>query len=162
MKTGGLILALVVILLAPIVLVGSGGDPRTVWSEFNRVVSGGLVAQGASCGTFPIAFGGSHTGTVFPLDTTRLKCEDAVVKNFAKLAKCILYCHRKKATAIFKCKTFDVDACDVGCREKYDKKSAAIVEKGCRPCLDAGHQATLANNLRTQLEADNQNFYCTP
>src|SRR3954454_18382828 len=111
MRYRGLTVALVVALLAPVVLVASGGEPRTAWSELARLFNGGLYAQ-AQCGTFPMPFGGSHTGTVFPLAKGRLACEDAVVKNYAKLVKCILTCHRNKADAIFKCKDFDVDACD--------------------------------------------------
>ena len=157
MRYRGLTVALVVAFLAPVVLVASGGDPRTAWSELARIINGGLYAN-AQCGTFPIPFGGSHTGVVLPIFKKRLDCENAVLKNYSTLVKCVLTCHRKKADALFHCKDFDVDACDAKCRSKYDEKAVKIADKGgCPPCLN---QAALANDIINQLDSENQRFYC--
>jgi hypothetical protein len=163
MKNRVLTAVFVLTLLAPILLVASGGDPRTAWSELGRMFSGGMEAHAAFCGTFPMPFGGNHTGTVFPLQDKRLECEHKVIKNYAKLVKCMLTCHRKKADAIYDCKENDVDACDAKCRLNYDTAAAKIIDKGgCPGCLGAPEQALIADNIQSQLDAENDNFYCTP
>jgi hypothetical protein len=164
MKSGGLTGALVVALLTPIVLVASGGDPRTIWGELRRMVGGNLVAYAASV-SMPVPFGGDDTGTVITFDKQILTCEDAVVKNYAHLVSCILGCHVKTAKAIAAGKTADDEACESGdpvksCRAKYDAASAKIVGRGCPNCLDLAHQATMADDVESSLDANNQDFFC--
>ena len=159
--------ALVFMLLAPIVLVASGGDPRTFWGELKRAATGAFVAH-AIGNTMPVPFGGDDTGVVIPLDKNRLKCQAAVVRNYARLVACILKCHVTKADALFKEKEFDEEACESAdpvksCRAKYDKQTAVLVGKQlCPPCLDAAHQAMLASDIESTLDTGNQGFYCSP
>jgi hypothetical protein len=165
MKSRALIGVLVLGLLAPIVLVASGGDPRTIWGEFERMIGGNLVAYAVNA-TMPVAFGGDDTGTVVTFDAKRLKCQNAAVKNYAHLVACILQCHVKAAEALSKQKPFDEEACEStdpakSCRAKYDKTSAKIVAMICPPCLVA-NQASVADDIELKLDNDNQNFYCYP
>ena len=161
-----LTVALVVALLAPVVLVGSGGDPRTFWGELRRAVNGALVAQAVST-SMPVPFGADDTGTVLTVVKRRIDCQNAVVKNFSHLVKCILGCHVSKANAIFNEKTFDEEACESAdpvksCRAKYDTVAAKIVGKGCPNCLDLAQQGKIADDLEASLDANNQDFYCYP
>jgi hypothetical protein len=164
MKSRGLTVALVLALLTPIVLVASGGDPRTIWGELRRVVGGNLVAYAASV-SMPVPFGGDDTGTVITFDKKILKCEDTVVKNFSHLVACILRCHVKAANAIASGKTFDDEACESAdpvksCRAKYNNASAKILGIGCPNCLGAAQQASIADDIESSLDTNNQNFYC--
>lgn len=157
---------LVIALLAPVVLVGSGGDPRTFWGELRRAVNGALVAQAVST-SMPVPFGGDDTGAVLTLVKKRIQCQDAVVKNYSRLVKCILNCHVKAANAIFNGKSFDEEACESAdpvksCRAKYDAAATQIVGKGCPNCLDFAQQGKLADDIEASLDANNQNFYCYP
>jgi len=165
MKSRAFTGALVFALLAPILLVASGGDPRTIWGELRRMIGGNLVAYAANA-TMPVPFGGDDTGTVLTFDTKRLHCQDAAVKNFAHLVACILQCHVKAAAALSKQKPFDEEACEStdpvkSCRAKYDKTSAKIVAMICPACLVA-NQASVADDIASKLDNDNQNFYCYP
>jgi hypothetical protein len=166
MKSRGLTAALVLALLTPILLVASGGDPRTIWGELRRVLGGNVVAYAVGV-TMPVQFGGDDTGTVITFAKKRLKCENAVIKNYAKLVSCILRCHMKTATALSSEKTFDEEACESSdpvssCRAKYDKASTKIVSAGCPSCLNAAHQTSIADDVVASLDANNQNFYCVP
>jgi len=165
MKSSALTGLLVLALLAPILLVASGGDPRTIWGEFERLVSGDLVAY-ASNATMPVPFGGDDTGTVLTFSPKRLKCQDAAVKNFSHLVDCILKCHMKKAAALSNEKPFDEEACESmdpvkSCRAKYDKEAAKIFAMICPACL-VGNQGAIADDITTKLDNDNQNFFCYP
>jgi hypothetical protein len=164
MKSRGLTALLVVALLTPIVLVASGGDPRTIWGELRRMIGSDLIAYAASV-SMPVQFGGDDTGTVITFDKQILTCEDAVVKNYAHLVTCILGCHVKAAKAIESGKTFDDEACEStdpvkSCRAKYDAVSTKIVGRGCPNCLDFAQQGTIADQVESSLDANNQTFYC--
>ena len=167
MKSRTLTGVLVVALLTPILLVASGGDPRTLWGEFRRMIGGDLVAYAINA-TMPVPFGGDDTGTVLTFDAKRLKCQNAAVKNYSHLVACILKCHMKAADALSKQKQppFDEEACEStdplkSCRAKYDATSAKIMASICPPCLDA-NLATVADDIESKLDNDNQNFFCYP
>ena len=164
MKSRALTGVLVLGLLAPMLLVASGGDPRTLWGEVKRMVGGELVTYAATA-TMPVPFGGDDTGTVITFTPARLKCQNAAVKNFAHLVACILQCHAKAAAALSKQKSFDEEACEStdpkSCRAKYDTASAKIAAMICPPCLKA-NLGPVADDIASKLDADNQNFYCVP
>jgi sugar lactone lactonase YvrE len=111
------------------------------------------------------ALGGDDMGFV-PPDANILKCETRVAKNVGTLRHCIGTCHIKAAAAAFKVKTFDEEACEKtdpakSCRAKYDAKQAKLLAAGtCPACLDAAHQATLADQVETGLDSNNGGIYC--
>ena len=112
------------------------------------------------------ALGGDDMGFV-PPDANTLKCEAGVAKNVSKLRSCIGKCHIKAAAAAFNAETFDEEACETAdpaksCRAKYDAKQAKLLAAGTctAACLDAAHQATLADQAETDLDNNNGGIYC--
>jgi len=102
-----------------------------------------------------------------PPDRHTLRCEDGVAKNIRKLKSCIESCQVKAAAAAFRERTFDEAACRKNkpiksCRAKYDMRQAVLLARGiCPSCLDAIHQATLANQVENDLAASNGALYCS-
>jgi hypothetical protein len=121
--------------------------------------NGALYCAGA------VALGGDDMGSV-PPDANTLACEAAVANNVGKLTNCVGTCHIKAAAAAFKSKTFDEEACEntdpkKSCRAKYDATVAKLLANGtCPACLDAAHQASLADQAETDLDAGNGGVYC--
>jgi hypothetical protein len=111
------------------------------------------------------ALGGDDAGFV-PPDQDTLKCEQKAAKNLRKLRRCIGKCHSRAAAAAFAGKVFDEEACEEtdpkkSCRAKYDKAAVKLAATGtCPGCLDAAHQATLADQLEPDLDGSNGQIYC--
>ena len=98
-----------------------------------------------------------------PSSTGSARCATAVAKNVAKLVKDLLTCHRKKADADFKAKTFDVVGCETRATGKYDGRAASAIAGGaCPACLDAAGQTLLRTILAAQLDAADPLVFLCP
>ena len=115
-----------------------------------------------------VSLGGDDSGFV-PTDSNTAKCEDQAAKNLAKFGNCITTCHTKQADAALAARSFDEEACEQGlgtpasCRATYDKATAALLVKNpaiCPACLTATVMGTLADQLLTQLDGNQQSLYC--
>jgi hypothetical protein len=97
-----------------------------------------------------------------PNNLNNLKCADGVGKNASKLVKDLLTCHRKKADADFKAKTFDVTGCETKGTTKYDGRASILAASGnCPGCLGASQQSALRDTISAQLNvADPSVFIC--
>ena len=99
-------------------------------------------------------FGGDDTGFV-PPDQVTAKCEDGVAKLLANLVGKSAGCLRKSATAAFKGKAFDVDACDDAVEAKF---AAGLGKLTCPPCIQP---ADVLHELATStVEGVSPLIYC--
>ncbi len=67
---------------------------------------------------------------VVPPNRTTSRCEDAVLRNAAKLESALAKCHAADADAAFKQKSHDEAACEAAARAKYDHANAKLFAKG--------------------------------
>ncbi|MBI3785913.1 MAG: hypothetical protein HY270_21175 [Deltaproteobacteria bacterium] len=96
-----------------------------------------------------------------PPDANAEACEIGVAKNVRALESCIETCQTSAGTKAFKGKSFDEEACETSCRSRYNTKQSSLLATGaCPACLGATQQASLADQVESDLDSGNGSLYC--
>jgi hypothetical protein len=121
----------------------SGGPPAFVWCQRT---------------------GTDDTGSI-PADAGGYKCSVGLAKAYSKLRVSVYKCHVKAASSGLASKPFDQDGCEDGApplksaRAKDDAYVAKLAATGVCPACVLANAPTLADDLTTNLDAQNAEIF---
>ena len=103
-------------------------------------------------------FGGDDTGFV-PINILYFKCSSRAAQSIAKYGRCITVCHQRMAAYALGGRSFDEEACEATCLQKYNTARDQFVPL-CGPCLQMAELDQLAADTETALDQSLGTYFC--